>query len=618
MGFPDEPLSMNPLMDQWEKNQAVQGNPVEGTPAPAQPEGPGLAVPPPPGGGIEVSGLPSYLTDPSSAVPSPGQTQMEMAVTEPPPPVPVPAPVPEPPETDLPEPEVPETPVEPEPPETTQAVIYQRGLSLAATELPEDKLVWKVACKTGKLALSPGPGQTDAETPLHLTPDLFSDMKLSFDEKAFPYVTVPETHANGALENTGYVRKVDVLDHNQALGDNRIPERFRDQLQADPHDTQYLLTGIEFTEPGVREKALNGTIPDTSIGVKFNYRNKRSGTNYKAAFEHLALTPVPWVDGLVPFGLSQQGGVFDQEFQADVPYTGVFTEIELSPLKSKTRNSLPDSAFAVPSERKFPIHDESHARNALSRAAGTKYEAQVRAAVKKRYPNIGTDASAPVEGEGLKLGDTGDTLSPEHDRGRIPPTSQRLSVESETEEPHMPRTVEEILAEERAAREAAEARLAEMEQNLSLAQGTISSQGEQLHTTSVAEKVRKLQGRVPPVLLLAAKRIYEADKPGVQTGGLELSVQNPVKDAEGKPGLTELKLDSATKIVDYLLASAPAISGAQATQIASVFDGIDNLVLAQDPGAEEDDDAAKIKAVEAYERESHPERFADNGKGERL
>jgi hypothetical protein len=58
-------------------------------------------------------------------------------------------------------------------------------------------------------------------------------------------------------------------------------------------------------------------------------------------------------------------------------------------LTSKRRTALPNSAFAVPGERKFPIMDESHARNALARAAGTKYESTVRRAVCKRYPDMG-------------------------------------------------------------------------------------------------------------------------------------------------------------------------------------------------------------------------------------
>lgn len=59
-------------------------------------------------------------------------------------------------------------------------------------------------------------------------------------------------------------------------------------------------------------------------------------------------------------------------------------------LTGKARRALPSSAFALPG-RRYPIHDENHARNALARVAeyGTPEEkAKVRAAVKRRYPNI--------------------------------------------------------------------------------------------------------------------------------------------------------------------------------------------------------------------------------------
>jgi len=58
-------------------------------------------------------------------------------------------------------------------------------------------------------------------------------------------------------------------------------------------------------------------------------------------------------------------------------------------LTSKRRSKLATSTFAIPEERKFPIHDASHARNALARASGTKYESRVRRAVCKRYPDMG-------------------------------------------------------------------------------------------------------------------------------------------------------------------------------------------------------------------------------------
>lgn len=63
----------------------------------------------------------------------------------------------------------------------------------------------------------------------------------------------------------------------------------------------------------------------------------------------------------------------------------------MSKLKSGTRDKLKASDFAIPSERKYPIENESHARAALSMVArfgSADEQAKVRAAVKKRYPGI--------------------------------------------------------------------------------------------------------------------------------------------------------------------------------------------------------------------------------------
>lgn len=57
-------------------------------------------------------------------------------------------------------------------------------------------------------------------------------------------------------------------------------------------------------------------------------------------------------------------------------------------LSSGARNDLPASAFVFPKERRYPIHDESHAKNALARSSGKPEEAKVRAAVYSRYPKL--------------------------------------------------------------------------------------------------------------------------------------------------------------------------------------------------------------------------------------
>lgn len=59
-------------------------------------------------------------------------------------------------------------------------------------------------------------------------------------------------------------------------------------------------------------------------------------------------------------------------------------------LTAKGRKRIAPSNFALPDGR-YPIHDASHARNALSRVAqnGTPAEkAKVKAAVRRKYPGI--------------------------------------------------------------------------------------------------------------------------------------------------------------------------------------------------------------------------------------
>jgi len=63
----------------------------------------------------------------------------------------------------------------------------------------------------------------------------------------------------------------------------------------------------------------------------------------------------------------------------------------MSKLTAAARRAIPKKDFALSGGR-YPIEDASHARNALSRVAanGTPEEkSRVRAAVHRKYPNIG-------------------------------------------------------------------------------------------------------------------------------------------------------------------------------------------------------------------------------------
>lgn len=69
-------------------------------------------------------------------------------------------------------------------------------------------------------------------------------------------------------------------------------------------------------------------------------------------------------------------------------------------LSAKARRRLPDSAFAIPGERKYPVHDAAHRRNALARVAQHGTPAQkrrVRRAVAKRAREAGIDVPAGWE-----------------------------------------------------------------------------------------------------------------------------------------------------------------------------------------------------------------------------
>jgi hypothetical protein len=61
----------------------------------------------------------------------------------------------------------------------------------------------------------------------------------------------------------------------------------------------------------------------------------------------------------------------------------------MAKLHAKERNALPAKDFAIPSERKYPIENRSHAANAKSRASGKPEQGQVDAAVARKYPGMG-------------------------------------------------------------------------------------------------------------------------------------------------------------------------------------------------------------------------------------
>lgn len=56
----------------------------------------------------------------------------------------------------------------------------------------------------------------------------------------------------------------------------------------------------------------------------------------------------------------------------------------MSKLKTDEREDIPKGKFALPEERKYPIEDKAHARNAKARAAQQEKAGNLSAADKKK------------------------------------------------------------------------------------------------------------------------------------------------------------------------------------------------------------------------------------------
>jgi hypothetical protein len=56
----------------------------------------------------------------------------------------------------------------------------------------------------------------------------------------------------------------------------------------------------------------------------------------------------------------------------------------MAKLKAAKRNAEPNKDFGLPEERKYPMPDASHARNAKARASQMEHEGKLSAADKKK------------------------------------------------------------------------------------------------------------------------------------------------------------------------------------------------------------------------------------------
>lgn len=165
----------------------------------------------------------------------------------------------------------------------------------------EDGLIWKDILRTGKWTHTPT-SKGVVKKGLQIVRDgdsdpgngiiSLSELYKNFDEGAVPYVTVPlsddtEDHKNIARLNTGFVRKLQLLDRD---------------------GESVLRAGIDFTEPDVKGKVLRGTIPDVSAGIPFNVVRRSDNRIFNTVLDHVCLTRKPFVEKLIPFGIAAADG----------------------------------------------------------------------------------------------------------------------------------------------------------------------------------------------------------------------------------------------------------------------------------------------------------------------
>lgn len=211
----------------------------------------------------------------------------------------------------------------------------------------EDNFLWKTVLRTGQWNMAPS--GTGSAQPLRVVRDGVSDtskniVSLSevveaFNEEAFEHVTVPlaqniweSDHADIAKNNTGFIRKLKIVDED---GVSKLKAAF------------------DFTEPDIKARVERGTIPNTSVGILYDFVRKSDAKKFPVALAHVALTHRPWIDKLEPFGAEL----------ADDTVSEVLTFEPATTEKSKEAWKESDSFKTIMSKIDSAIHGDSFKLN---------------------------------------------------------------------------------------------------------------------------------------------------------------------------------------------------------------------------------------------------------------
>jgi hypothetical protein len=236
-------------------------------------------------------------------------------------------------------------------------------------------LIWVTALRTGEWKVNPIPGK---KGPLVVDRSFLDDLLTAWRGGAWEFVTVPTYHTDhDSLANTGFVRDLTI-----------VPD-------ADHPGESLLRAAVEFTEPAVAERVLRGTIAGVSVNVKFNVRHQETGKLYRKVLTHLALTNIPFINGLRAFEqrLAASQDATPEDVVLSYEYEG---DLELRNFSEEERQKLADSGKALP-DRSFPIITVGDLRNAIRLFGHAKNKARAKAHIIKRARQLGRTDLLPEE-----------------------------------------------------------------------------------------------------------------------------------------------------------------------------------------------------------------------------
>ncbi len=154
----------------------------------------------------------------------------------------------------------------------------------------KDGLLWSPIAVEGQWAMRPDGKGGKIKAPLQLVAGHstnqrrkigMQDVVDNFVDRAVDDVTIPTTHNNGPLENTGYVEKL-------AIVDGKVKGK----------TVKVLMAGEKYTNKIAEQSVREGSARRRSMGLLYDYVRTDTAKSYPVALEHVALTPRPWLRGM--------------------------------------------------------------------------------------------------------------------------------------------------------------------------------------------------------------------------------------------------------------------------------------------------------------------------------